>query len=358
MSVAVKDTTPPVFIGHENITIEQHETVTFNAKECTDHSGIVNYTWIFPYDWGCHCMYGPSPSFTFSDAGEFDIILRLTDACGNWAVDTKILTVLDITPPTASAGRDKIIFQQNTVIISSFGSRDNVGITNYTWYFADNKTSIISYSEATSMTIDTPGYYIIALTVSDAMGNSDTDIVNVTVLDIKNPLAHAGENATIDCNTVFQFNSSGSMDNIGIVNYTWLLRYDGIDHFLYGPDSTFLFDIGGKYYVYLYVIDRDNNMGSDHISITVNSTEEERDDDYGVYNRKPVEDDRSFPYISSFRYIVLLVVIFVIIIVLVLIDRWRYGDAADDVFLHSEERIDVIIPLKKRISTGSEMDLI
>ena len=353
MFVTVKDTTPPVFIGHENITIEQHETVNFNAMECTDHSGIVNYTWTFLYDWGCNCLYGPSPSFTFSDAGEFDIILRLTDACGNWAVDTKVLTVLDTTPPRANAGRDKIIYQQNTVILSSFGSRDNVGITNYTWYHGYNRTSTISYSEATSMTLDIPGYYNIALTVSDAMGNSDTDIVNVTVLDMINPKAHAGEDTFINSSTEFQFNSSGSTDNIGIVNYTWLIRYNGTDHLLYGPNPTFFFDIGGKYYVYLYVTDGDNNMGSDHISITVNSTEDEQDDDYGIYNRKPVEDDRSFSFISSLHYIVLLAVILVAIIVLLLIDRWRYGDDVDS---KNDERIDAIIPLKKMISTGSEME--
>ena len=49
--------------------------------------------------------------------------------------DSMFVTVLDITPPVANAGKDITAYQYITIYFQGDGSSDNIGITNFTWSF-------------------------------------------------------------------------------------------------------------------------------------------------------------------------------------------------------------------------------
>jgi hypothetical protein len=68
-----------------------------------------------------------------------------------------------------------------SVRFNASASRDDVEITNYTWEFTHNDTSIILYGESPEYLFWTPGTYAVNLTVEDAAGNRASNVVAVTV---------------------------------------------------------------------------------------------------------------------------------------------------------------------------------
>jgi len=360
MTVTVRDITPPMAEAGNNITIDQHETVTFNANKSTDNIGIINYRWIFIYDKLPRTFYGISTNFTFHDAGEYSIELQVIDAEGNWASDTIIVQVLDITPPVARAGKDQIIDQHEKAMLYGDKSSDNVGVINFTWSFNYNNTNYILYGESISFIFHIPGNHSVTLTVFDAMGNIGTVVVNITVLDITFPHADAGEDVNIDPDRTVHFNGNGSWDNQGIVNWTWIIKYDGNDITHYGSDLTFSFHKSGKYRVYLYVTDEFGNEAMDWLSVTVNEievvpkedddnedTEPSDDDDNG--HGEPSEDEEKKESSSSSNVILAILIGTILLIsIVLLVHKQMQMDKRDGDEMDEQGRVEATIrPLEE-----------
>ena len=87
-------------------------------------------------------------------------------------------------------------------------------------------------------------------------------------LDVTPPIAEAGSDQTIDEDTVFTFDGSGSTDDIGIVSYTWAF-IDVTPKNLAGVQPTYTFENPGVYSVMLNVTDVAANWATDNVTITV-----------------------------------------------------------------------------------------
>ncbi len=85
----------------------------------------------------------------------------------------------DTSPPVASAGSNKTVKVNTIVNFDAGGSSDNVGIDSYEWDFGDGTQGT---GVTTTHTYTESGTYIVKLIVRDAVGNSDTDSITVTVL--------------------------------------------------------------------------------------------------------------------------------------------------------------------------------
>ena len=296
MSLVVRDATSPIAKSSEDIYIDQHEIALLDARNSTDNIGIVNYSWKFTCNGYDVNLYGETESFIFHIVGQYAIYLKVIDNEGNSDTDVLWVFVQDITPPNAEAGSTIIINQSETIeFFFHQNSTDNVGCWNWTWIFRYNNSNqslfhAIHFSSLPLFTFDIPGFYTVTMNVTDEAGNWARDTLNITVLDDESPEAHTGENASIDANSTFIFNGSGSGDNTEIVNYTWTFEYDGKTITLYGPDPYFKFKIPGNYTVTLNVTDIQGNSAEDYLQITVNPRDGEipPDDD-----TTPEEDSES-----------------------------------------------------------------
>jgi PKD repeat protein len=93
----------------------------------------------------------------------------------------------DTTPPTAEAGPNQKTTVNQEVTFNGGGSSDNEGgwgIASYDWDFGDG-------TQGTGVTVthafNASGMYTVTLTVKDGAGNSDEDILNVTVEETSSP---------------------------------------------------------------------------------------------------------------------------------------------------------------------------
>ena len=91
----------------------------------------------------------------------------------------------------------------------------------------------------------------------------------VVIDDDEAPVAHAGDDQTVDDGVTVTFDASASTDNVGIVNYTWSFNYDGDEEQLYGISPSFKFDVAGVYEVTLTVKDAAGNSATDNMTVTV-----------------------------------------------------------------------------------------
>ncbi len=198
--------------------------------------------------------------------GRHAAFLQAADTGGNWNYSIAFFDV-DAVAPVSIAGPDQTVEEDGVVTFNGSGSSDDVGIVNYTWTFTDGGSQTL-YDVSPTYTFATPGTYIVTLTVRDASGATDTDSMTVTVLDITLPTAAAGVDRTVDEDTLVTFDGSGSIDNVGVTNFTWTFT-DGTAKTIYGSAPSYTFATPGTYLVTLTVRDAAANTASDSLTVTV-----------------------------------------------------------------------------------------
>jgi len=106
---------------------------------------------------------------------------------------------------------------------------------------------------------------MVTLNVTDAAGLSDSTSINITVEDITNPEARLKINGTVNEDQDIMFDGSLSSDNVGIVNYTWIVA----GKVLWGKNTIFTFTEPGNYKINLTVSDKAGNTNSTVSNILV-----------------------------------------------------------------------------------------
>ena len=253
--VTVLDITPPTLSLESEMVIDQHETLYFNESLFHDNVGIVNCTWVLTRNEYNKKMYGPDLSIRFDIPGQYILFVVLTDMAGNTAEHIILVTVIDITPPTAYAGEDVTSDKAELVTFDASGSSDNVGISNYTWTFDYPGEKIRLEGKKTKFHFQRSGTFIVTLTVGDKAGNEEIDMICITIFDDVAPLAAAGENRTVYAGTILSFNGSNSRDNVCIINFTWEFIYNDTIYLVYGPEWNHTFTYPANYTIRLTVID-------------------------------------------------------------------------------------------------------
>jgi PKD repeat protein len=264
MAVIVLDVTNPISEAGQDQAVSEGTVVTFVGGGSTDNVGIVSYVWTFTDNGIPILLSGITQVYQFNYVDLITVTLTVTDAAGNSATDTMIVTVLDTTVPIANAGADQIINQGDSVTFDGSASTDGEGITDYSWCFTDGVLVTLS-GVGPSHIFNTPGVYLVTLTVEDAAGNIATDTMTVTVLDVSNPMSDAGLDQVVGQGTVVIFNGLGSNDNVGIVSYVW--TFGNVT--LSGATPSYLFTTVGFYNVTLTVRDAAGNEDTDIVRIQV-----------------------------------------------------------------------------------------
>ena len=271
VTVTVLDITSPVAdAGADQLDVPFGDEVQLNGTLSADNVAVVSWTWTFDDD-GTVDLDGAMPSYTFTAPGEFNITLTVADAAGNEDTDWVLVTVVDEEPPVANAGEDpEDVVVGRSVTLNGSASTDNHLIVDYTWTFTDSEDVALD-GETVSYTFMTEGEYEVTLTVADASGNNDTDVVVVRVGAANEPpVADAGDDQleAVEGDTV-TFDGGDSSDDVDIETYTWTFTYDGETQTLTGEVVTFVFEVPGTYTVTLNVTDAEGEWDTDTLVVVV-----------------------------------------------------------------------------------------
>ena len=316
-TITVIDVDPPAIDVPQEIIIDQHETVQFDAGNCTDNGILDSYIWTVEYDGEIHRLFGVKVLFTYHIAGDHRVVLWVNDSRNNSAEAIITVSVRDITPPVAHAGDDATIDQYENAFLDAGASTDNVGIFEFVWSFQYANRNWTRTGVVMIFKFSYPGIYEIVMNASDEAGNWDVDTAFVTVRDITDPIADAGGNLTGFCNEAVKLNGTLSEDNVCIFNYTWSFPYHSALMMLYGPEPAYIFREAGTYAVTLHVRDMAGNTANDTMFVFVRKGEDEPvkplDDDVPDVTRDNTLDSISDVYICS-------ALIFIAIILVVISD--------------------------------------
>ena len=265
-NITIYDVTPPVTIDdYDGLWHNTDFTITLTATD--DLSGVAETYY--------RINEGP-----IRNVGTHGQPLITTESANNrleyWSVDNAgneethhiVWDIkLDKTSPTAVAEPDLVIDEDTSMTFDGSASTDNIGITSYTWVFFDEAPQTLTGVNPT-YTFYAPGVYTVSLTVTDAALNDATDTLIITVRDITEPIANAGDDQVVHEDVAVAFDGSASTDNVGIISYVWTF-VDVTPQILLGVNSTYIFDMPGVYNVTLTVSDAQENSATDVVTFTV-----------------------------------------------------------------------------------------
>jgi PKD repeat protein len=161
---------------------ETFQYVLFDASGTRDEGALCgsacSYTWSFG-DGGSGS--GETVTHEFRTAGSFTVTLRVTDARGQSAQTSQVVAVTGGTPPTAT-----FVFSPTAprsgqqIFFTAEASRAAPGrrIVSYDWNFGSGRTA---NGVTVAKQYDTPGSYVVTLTVTDDAGQQGTSSQTVAV---------------------------------------------------------------------------------------------------------------------------------------------------------------------------------
>ncbi|MET1260972.1 PKD domain-containing protein [Flagellimonas sp. DF-77] len=264
VTVFPENMAPVAVIEADPLTGDAPLEVAFTGSGSTDDVGIVSYAWDFD-DGGSST--DADPTYTFTTAGTYDVVLTVTD--GGGLTDSETVTIEVTVPnqaPDAVASADPLTGDAPLeVAFTGSASTDDVGIVSYAWDFADGGTA----TEADpTYTFNTPGTYQVELTVTDGGGLTDT--ANVTIVvgqGNEAPMAIiTADPLTGTVPLEVNFTGSGSTDDVAVVSYAWDFGDGGSST---DADPTYTFTAVGSYTVTLTVIDGGGLSDSETVTIEV-----------------------------------------------------------------------------------------
>jgi hypothetical protein len=221
-------------------TVAEGDTVTLDGSNSSDpDDGIASYLWTQTAGTSVTLSNATvaKPTFTspadLGAAGEsLTFQLTVTDNGGLQSTDSCIVNVSSWQnqPPTADAGPDQTVAEEDTVMLDGLNSSDpDDGIASYLWTQTAGTSVTLSDTATVQPTFTAPDVgdsgesLTFQLEVTDNGGLKDTDacIVNVSGVNIV-PTADAGPDQTVEEGVTVTLDGASSTDpDDGIASYLW-----------------------------------------------------------------------------------------------------------------------------------------
>ena len=182
------DTTPPLAVTEPNKIGYPGLPVKFNASLSFDSSGqILNYSWSFN-DNGPRVIYGKEAYYSFSQTGNYTVVLNITDTGHNWNRTTvKVSIKADTQKPKLPkmSVLNKTAYVGTRVILNGNSTTDNSKvIVNYTWSFVYNGSEVQLYGPITNWWFNKTGDYSVTFSATDYYGNSNSTTFHIKIKKI------------------------------------------------------------------------------------------------------------------------------------------------------------------------------
>lgn len=173
---------PRAVIVTDRTSIPKGGTVNFSGASSTDREGpIASWDWEFP---GGQTRSGASQSWSFTHAGQYPVVLTVTDAAGATNTTFVTITVINQVPVAVGAVTPTTGDLSTTFTFDASGSNDPDGhVVSYTWNFGSGSTPtttapVITHQFPPGTTL---GLRNVELIVTDDDGDSSSTTISVTI---------------------------------------------------------------------------------------------------------------------------------------------------------------------------------
>ncbi|HUT06083.1 MAG TPA: peptidase [Nitrosopumilaceae archaeon] len=246
---------PPIADAGPDQTVSQNVFVNLVGSGTDPEDTKLKFQWsqksgsdVILYQRSLEEVYFVSP---FIEGNSMDLIfeLKVTDSDGNFDTDSATVTVSKQNhPPNANAGPDRRVFSESEVTITGVGIDPDGDAITYSWKQIsgdrvdfDGSVASISFTAPQVSSGDTKRV-ILQLTVTDTLGQSDSDKLNLIVVPENNkPRVDAGPDQVVNENTLGNvFCTAFDVENDPL-SYTWTAASsDFIIHNPSSPGTTFM----------------------------------------------------------------------------------------------------------------------
>ncbi len=256
--------------------------VHFDATSSYDPDGeIVAYDWDLDGDGNFDDGTGEEVDYTYTQEGDYDVTLRVTDNSGEYNTLTMTIEAgsiggLRATISTNVSEGEQYYVSQKYKFDGSLSQINTGKITKYTWDFGDGTDPVKTRSAEHSF--DKAGTYTVTLSVQDAEGNTDESTLEVKVIEEGTPpeasittspaLTSGKVTGTVPLTVSFDANDSFDKED-DIVDYEWDFENDGkVD--TTGDTTTYTYQTEGSFEARLIVTDSVGNI--DEITVPIEVT--------------------------------------------------------------------------------------
>jgi hypothetical protein len=186
-----------------------------------------------------------------------------------------------VDPPTANTTvtPGSSIIVGTSVTLDASTSTDNGRIVYYAWSIKDGVRDVDLYGQMVHFTFYAVGSFDVQLTVVDDEWNTNETSLKINVVraagstDTEAPNIPGGPPFEAMLGVPFNFNGSMANDNVGVVNWTWIIE-DVIEKVLYGENQSYTFNYASSNHpigINLVVRDAAGNTAKQGTSVNVPS---------------------------------------------------------------------------------------
>ncbi len=277
--IILQDSTPPVPVAPD-IWVELNTLAVMNGTASYDNGQVVSWTWTFDDGVGTVVLVGPTASWTFTELGDFQGELNVTDQVGLTNSTTFTIHVEDTTAPLVVAGDDMEVDQHTYGELNGTGTWDNdhtlvlTGIFKWSIFEEGNNVPIGTLETLFGgWVFEDMGNYKVRLVVTDQSGNAGDASFRVVVRDVDPPEVDGGHDMSVNQGTTVRLEPVRVTDNdpaFSPLNATrWRILGPTGDLNLTGFSIDWIPKEMGVHQAIVYVTDAAGNEGSDIVFITV-----------------------------------------------------------------------------------------